>query len=133
MNLEQFDKIANHLIKQGKRSKISWSGDYGMCAYRGEGGTKCAIGAVIPDHLYNEKMESRTFATLLIDFPELKPYLYPLTANAPIKTGRAVGYTLSVPFSWGMLLQLVHDTIDPTEWPALLAELRTYVEQTEAD
>lgn len=128
MNLEQFGKVANHLIKQGRRSLAP---DGVGCMYRGEGGMKCAIGAIIPDHLYSEKMENRPFAALLRDFPELKPYLYPLTATAPIKTRRAVGYTLSAPCSWGLLLQLVHDTIDPIAWPDLLAKLRTYVEQTE--
>lgn len=45
---EIFDKVATHLLTQGKRALLP-SGD---CAYRGQDGSKCAIGCLIPDDLY---------------------------------------------------------------------------------
>jgi hypothetical protein len=46
---EVFDIVATHLIKQGKESRIG-----GGCAYRGEGGLKCALGVLIKDEFYRE-------------------------------------------------------------------------------
>jgi len=60
---EIFDKVATHLLKQGRRSTQPESGE--MCAYRGADGTKCAVGVLIPDELYNDMMEGRTIVGLL--------------------------------------------------------------------
>lgn len=55
-----FDKVADHLLTQGARSinLIDVSGDMG-CAYRGEDGLKCAIGALIPDEFYSRHIEGK--------------------------------------------------------------------------
>lgn len=134
MNLEQFDKIANHLIKQGKRSLAP---DGVGCMYRGEGGTKCAIGEIIPDKLYGCHLEGASFSVLAArtrcSEDQLWQYLEPYTAQVPIQAVRAVlkASKLSASTSsWGSALQFVHDCVRPEYWPALLAELRTYVEQT---
>lgn len=50
---EIFDKVATHLLTQRERA----FGIDGECCYRGVGGTKCAIGALIPDELYDKKLE----------------------------------------------------------------------------
>lgn len=50
---EVFDKVAAHLLKQGEKSLDK----DGECAYRGEGGRMCAIGALIPDSRYNQDLE----------------------------------------------------------------------------
>lgn len=51
---EIFDKVAVHLLAQGKPSKNA----YGDCMYRGvDPGSACAIGCLIPDELYDPKME----------------------------------------------------------------------------
>ena len=50
-----FDYISAFLIKQGKPS-VDRSVAAG-CAYRGNGGTMCAVGCIIPDNFYNPKME----------------------------------------------------------------------------
>lgn len=45
---EIYDQVCAHLAKQGRRSMIPINGK-AICAYRGNGGTKCAVGALIPD------------------------------------------------------------------------------------
>jgi hypothetical protein len=45
---EIFDKVAAHLIKQGRQSALG-----GGCVYRGPDNTSCAIGCLIPDSAYD--------------------------------------------------------------------------------
>ena len=56
MSLKQelFDRISKHLLKQNERSTGHIGGD---CRYRGDNGLKCAVGAIIPDKKYSEKIE----------------------------------------------------------------------------
>lgn len=49
---EIFDKVYTELSKQGVPSVDP----YGNCLYRGPNGTKCAVGHLIPDELYDEEM-----------------------------------------------------------------------------
>ncbi len=57
---EVFDMVARHLIGQGKRSMGVVPGMGGRtCAYRGENGTKCAVGCLIPDEAYDPSIENR--------------------------------------------------------------------------
>ena len=49
---EIFDHVASHLFTQGERA-MSGIG----CAYRGQNGTKCAVGCLIPDENYHPRME----------------------------------------------------------------------------
>ena len=51
-NQQIFNKVAKHLLKQGRRAR-----DGNGCAYRGENGTKCAVGCLIPDALYDDRLE----------------------------------------------------------------------------
>ena len=54
MNRQQtFDTVVAHLRKQGKQATIDGHG----CAYRGDNGTKCAVGCLIPDSEYREEFE----------------------------------------------------------------------------
>ena len=64
---QHFDTVLAHLRKQGKRSTYGNRG----CAYRGTDNTKCAIGALLPDELYDPKMENRPVDNLLVNFPEI--------------------------------------------------------------
>lgn len=70
---EAFDTVAKHLFEQGCASK---RGTY--CAYRGDGGTKCAVGVLIPDELYDEAMDNTAhynptgITTVVEQFPALK-------------------------------------------------------------
>lgn len=50
---EVFDKVLNHLLKQGRKSVDS----DGRCLYRAPNGDKCAIGCLIPDELYTPELE----------------------------------------------------------------------------
>ena len=59
-NQEAFEVVARHLLAQGRQSirrPIPGMDFYVECAYRGQEGTKCAIGCLIPDDMYNESME----------------------------------------------------------------------------
>ncbi len=49
-----FDKAISFVIEQGKASVTK----DGKCMYRGPKGTKCAIGALIPDKLYTRNMDT---------------------------------------------------------------------------
>lgn len=55
-NQEIFDTVADHLLKQGKRSQSVLNGRE-VCMYRGDGGLMCAIGCLILDDLYDVAME----------------------------------------------------------------------------
>ena len=62
MSLKQelFDRISKHLLNQNERSIEHISG---VCRYRGDNGLKCAVGAIISDKKYSEKIEERTVYT----------------------------------------------------------------------
>jgi hypothetical protein len=57
---EIFTTVATHLLTQRAKSLR----DNG-CAYRGENGTKCAIGCLIPDDIYTLKIEGASIHGLL--------------------------------------------------------------------
>jgi hypothetical protein len=52
-----FDKVAEHLIRQGERAMSPSGEGTGACAYRGQNGTKCAIGCLIDDKFYESRFE----------------------------------------------------------------------------
>ena len=58
---EVFNYVIDHLRKQGERSMA----DHQLCAYRGVGGTMCAVGALIADDEYNPKWENKSVDQLL--------------------------------------------------------------------
>lgn len=62
---EIFDTVATHLFKQGRRA-TNWEMPH-MCSYRGAGGSKCAVGVLISDDVYDPMMEGRTIVGL-VDF-----------------------------------------------------------------
>jgi hypothetical protein len=54
------DKVALHLITQGKPARASYgTGDYG-CVYRGDDGAMCAVGCLIEDAAYTTGLEMNT-------------------------------------------------------------------------
>lgn len=63
MNAQEiFDTAVAHVFKQGKRGGVNIT-DFDnvtrfRCRYRGEGGTKCAVGALLPDDLYDPRMDA---------------------------------------------------------------------------
>lgn len=66
-----FDKVAKHLLTQNAKSENA----EGMCMYRGPGELRCAAGWIIPDNLYNSKMETRRMYAVFSDFPKVAEYL----------------------------------------------------------
>ena len=60
--MKLINTIATHLAKQQKRS-VTEKG----CAYRGDGGTMCAVGCLIPDELYTDRIETLTYAGIMSD------------------------------------------------------------------
>jgi hypothetical protein len=49
-----FDAVATHLLAQGKQAIDEMTN---ICKYRAPDGSKCGIGGLIPDELYNPEME----------------------------------------------------------------------------
>ena len=50
----------------------------GRCAYRGPDGLQCAIGCLIPDRLYDPKMEGNemgNIVNLMVTYPKLRKFL----------------------------------------------------------
>lgn len=96
-NQEAFDKAALHLLRQGRKSQDSDD----ICLYRGPGGTKCAIGALITDDEYEYRME-----------------LLPVSAikHKCLSLAGLDGYLLKD-------MQTLHDAYDVAEWPRRLQEV----------
>ena len=88
---EIFDKVATHLIAQGKRS----IGFGGACAYRGDNGSMCAAGCLIPDDEYKPEFENRAWFYIANEVPSF--------SNAPDRVHDLI-----------TTLQWVHDS--PCSW-----------------
>lgn len=93
---EVFDQVAEHLLKQNAQSKYARG-----CAYRGDGGLKCAAGCLIADDEYSEEFENLGWSKLI--------------RNNPKFPKRHSGLILG--------LQVIHDTYPPNCWPFYLQEL----------
>lgn len=57
---EIFDKVVTHLFAQGVQSLNK----YNECQYRGQNGTSCAVGCLIPDEEYDARLEYRGVRSL---------------------------------------------------------------------
>ena len=70
------DKTVKHLSSMTCRSMKKVNG-LSTCLYRGPNGSKCAIGALIPDKMYDPVMESNTVSQLIIEeFPAVSSLFY---------------------------------------------------------
>lgn len=100
-----FDRMVNALTLQNAVS-VSNNGRTSNCMYRGDNGNKCAVGHLIPDHMYSRDMDTgMSVSTLLSNFPELQDYL--LADDLP--------YEGSVNFLADM--QCTHDQAPVYMWP----------------
>lgn len=90
-----FDISAAHLLKQGRAA----TDGSGMCAYRAPDGCMCAVGVLIPDHLYDPSFEGQRVEVILsrIGLDLVKP-------------GLRADHLLTA-------LQKIHDTSHVTSWP----------------
>lgn len=50
-----FDEIWDWFVVQGKPRSVAYGG--GSCAYRGANGSKCAVGVLIRDDEYSDRMD----------------------------------------------------------------------------
>lgn len=96
---QTFDIVAQHLLTQGVRALTPGRP---LSAYRGDGGTKCAIGVLIPDSAYMPVMEGRDVYS-----EEVYPVLRRLGHNIPVCGA----------------LQRLHDLHEVALWETGLREL----------
>jgi len=94
---EAFTKVRDHLLRQKEKCIVN-----GLCAYRGENGKKCAIGALISDEDLTEELnKTPVFYSEVRDLPSLKGLSLVFLTN----------------------LQEIHDECPIREWEF---ELRTF-------
>lgn len=109
---EIFNKVKSHLLTQKVRAqtedKLSVYGGY-FCAYRGDNGTKCAVGCLIADEHYRPECEWASVYTGRVQ-------------RALIASGVPIG---ADPRTINLLsrLQAVHDLKSPEEWDTALTEV----------
>jgi hypothetical protein len=100
MNIQEvFDTVATHLLTQKERSV----NEYNKCMYRGDGGKMCAVGVLIPDESYDDRMEFSPVESILERYDALmflKPHMSILSE-----------------------LQTIHDYSDPRMWLNCLESL----------
>ncbi len=99
---ETFDIVVRHLLKQGAKSIDETL----ICRYRGPNGSQCAVGCLIPDERYSERMEETTLVTEL-GFTEVGLLMQEL--------GHCTDLCLQ--------LQKIHDCEPPDSWLFELQEL----------
>jgi hypothetical protein len=113
--LEVFNKVEANLLAQGVRS-IRKSLISDMCAYRGAGGLRCAVGCLIKDEAYHKGLEG---IAMWADEKEEDRQM--LLEEALIKSGIDLNSTMTHMLSD---LQSLHDTVRPEVWKQRLQKLR---------
>lgn len=93
-----FDKVATHLLTQGKQSAVQNETGETQCLYRGPDGTKCAAGCLIPDALYSDALECKTVVCI------------------PESIQAAMGITCAIEENLVWNLQQMHDHRPPSLW-----------------
>ena len=94
-----YDTVKSHLLNQMKQSKDS----LGDCRYRGDNGTKCAIGALIKDEYYDPTLEGIT------------PHYEEVAEAVVLSLGVEGGFSYRTR-EFLTSLQEVHDDHIPEEW-----------------
>jgi hypothetical protein len=73
---EIFNAVSTFLLKQGRKSTYrNESLDVNSCAYRGDDGTMCAVGCVIPNEMYKSEFENLRVTALVERFSNLPEFL----------------------------------------------------------
>lgn len=111
---EIYTKVKAHLLAQNAKSAngTSFAG-LPRCFYRSPGGLKCAVGALIPDELYDPDLEGYGV--------EEQPVIEVLVA-AGVLDG-AGHFLREDKVNLLERLQRVHDLNEPHQWPESLAEV----------
>ena len=77
-NQEAFDNAVTALFKQGQCSVAHGSVGQIRCMYRGFNDSKCVVGGILPDELYDPEMDtedtSTDIAVIIERYPEVKDY-----------------------------------------------------------
>lgn len=103
-----YDTVKGHLLKQKDISFMKVEGLVTQtCAYRGEDGKKCAVGCLIPDELYDPKMETKGVFALFEFWPSVM---------------ERIGLSKKEHIDLLETLQMIHDVRDPAVWEEILAE-----------
>lgn len=98
-----YDDVCAHLIAQNSRSLD----ENHFCVYRSAEGKKCAVGGIMPDHIYNSNMESKTvFSHRLIPLLDYLDCEY--SKNEDNVSGADVAFLSG--------LQSIHDECEPCQW-----------------
>jgi hypothetical protein len=117
-NKEIFEKVKTHLLKQKERAVIrSDAGD--RCVYR-DGSLMCAVGCLIPDHLYTTEIEGNSVGGLeslssLLAWTRSQCMLRDILHNLGINKNQ---YPLLI------YLQNIHDAEPVIWWPEKLEQCR---------
>lgn len=116
---EIFTKAATHLLTQGRRAMLP---DGLGCAYRGVGGTRCAIGCLIRDEAYTPQIEERDVDSIARRFPEV------LAKSGIVFTADPTSWCANEFVSdpvYGLLnaLRRTHDHVEPQHWKERLIEI----------
>ncbi|MGO4302227.1 hypothetical protein [Cupriavidus sp. RAF12] len=99
-----FNTVAKHLMVQGRRA-VTENGS--VCMYRAPGGCKCAVGVLVPDDIYDDRMEGK-------GIPRLISELDSWDLNEPL--GMFIKDVLEPHYALLHALQNVHDQCDVTSW-----------------
>ena len=113
-NQEIYNKVRAHLLTQMKKSQLP----SGMCAYRGEGGTSCAVGCLIEDEHYSASIEN---APIYCVSERHNENLNALTRALVNSIG---GYPSDSCIKLLGDLQQCHDRDDPENWEEHLGSSR---------
>jgi hypothetical protein len=105
-NRQAFETMKQHMLTQMKASRINDEPD-SMYAYRGEGGLKCAVGALIPDSEYKPEFEDAYHG--LSEVVKMCPSLQ------------------GIEFSVLRRTQHVHDAFPPEQWQYKLSEAEIFL------
>lgn len=114
-----FQRVKTHLLTQMKKS-ITPGGD---CSYRDYNGLSCAIGCLIPDEIYNDKIEGYIFGDLLnIKNHTRFNHLSSIVKKELIQILNPLTYELDS-LMLGDKLQSIHDMDDVVNWESQLNNL----------
>jgi hypothetical protein len=108
MSMQQiFNKVSRHLIKQNEKSlNKKWK-----CAYRNTKGLSCAVGCLIPDADYYDKLEGRS-----VKADSVEEALHSVIGVHYDKRNTKLALLAS--------LQYVHDGDSINDWPEKLEKVR---------
>lgn len=113
MNMQEaFDVAAGGMLKQRRKSQAVICGER-QCCYRGEGGTRCAIGFLLSDAAYDVEFDALGISLANSGGCRIQAAL------------EASGVDFGEPSMFSMLaaLQEIHDCREVEQWPMRLLEL----------